>query len=416
MSTASASTPLPRGLRGYGVLLTRNAAYRTLWAGSLVSQLGDWFNTIALLGLLVELTGNPGSASLALALQTLPLALAGLFLSGPVVDRFDRQRVLIVANLVRGAIGLSYLLVRDPGAIGLAYFATAGLSFGAAFVQPALLAATPNLVSSEELPTANALNQSTFATTLFLGSFLGGVIAQALGREAAFVLNALAFWLSAWLVSRVRAPFSSAATVVQAQVNPLRLLADGVRYLARDATARTYVSVKLVQPIAFGAISLFSAYALFVYGVGDIGTSWLYAARGLGAFFGPLAANTLLAPDRRDVQRWLVKGGLLVNATGYALFALSGELWQGVLSVLLAHLGAACVWTFSTVILQASTPDHYRGRVMALDSVTFSVAYSASALVTGAVAAAFGLQAGALTAALLGGVCGLLWIIVTWKL
>ncbi|MCX7937820.1 MAG: hypothetical protein N2545_00080, partial [Thermoflexales bacterium] len=76
----------------------------------------------------------------------------------------------------------------------------------------------------------------------------------------------------------------------------------------------------------------------------------------------------------------------------------------------------ACVWTFSTVILQASTPDHYRGRVMALDSVTFSVAYSASVLVTGAIAAAFGPQVGALAAALSGGACGLLWIIATWKL
>ncbi|MDW8053533.1 MAG: MFS transporter [Anaerolineae bacterium] len=416
MSTVSASSPLPRGLRGYGVLLSRNAAYRTLWAGSLVSQMGDWFNTIALLGLLVELTGNPGSASLALVLQTLPLAFAGLFLSGPVVDRFDRRRVLVVANLARGAVGLSYLMVRDPSTVWLAYLATAGLSFGAAFVQPALLAATPNLVTPEELPTANALNQSTFATTLFLGSFLGGVVAQALGRETAFVLNALSFWASALFISRVRAPFSSARDHAATSATTLRLLVEGVQYLARNVTARTYVSVKLAQPISFGAISLFSAYALFVYDVGDIGTSWLYAARGLGAFFGPLLVNTLLAPDRRDVLRWLVKGGLLVNAAGYTLFALSTHLWQGVLSVLLAHLGAACVWTFSTVILQASTPDHYRGRVMALDSVTFSVAYSASVLVTGAIAAAFGPQVGALAAALSGGACGLLWIIATWKL
>jgi MFS family permease len=412
----TAARPLPRGLRGYAALLSRKPSFRSLWIGAVISQMGDWFNTVALLGLLVELTNNPASASFALITQTLPSALAGLFISGVVADRFDRKKIMITADLVRAAIALSYLLVHSAEMVWLAYAATVGLSLGSSFFYPASSAAIPNLVQPEELPTANALGQSTFASMLFVGSFIGGAIAQAFGRDVAFILNSLSFLLSAFFIWRAKGNFNAAGSKqIVAGSNALRILADGFRYLKQSIVARTYVGVKLVWPLTFGAIGLFSVYSLQIYGTGDAGTSWLYAARGLGAFLGPFLVGSIVPLTQTGTLRKIIKIGLLVSVTGYAVFAVSTTVIQGVAGVFVAHFGGAWVWTFSTVILQSTTPDQYRGRVMALDSVTFSVVYSIATLIAGAVAAAISPQAGALTAVGMGAIGAVTWIIASWK-
>ncbi len=403
-------------MRGYAVLLARRSAFRHLWMGSVASQMGDWFNTIALLGLLVDLTGNPASASLVLVAQLLPSALAGLFISGVVADRFNRKQVMIVSDLLRALIALSYLLVRTPEMVWLAYAATAGLSLVSAFFYPASSASIPNLTTADELPTANALAQSTFASMLFIGSFFGGVIAQFLGRDAAFGLNALSFVISACFIWRAKGDFSrdESRRMVAAE-NALRVLLEGFRYVRDNVTARTYVTAKLGWATTFGAISLYSAFSLQIYGLGDIGTSWLYTARGLGAFLGPLLVGSLFSLTRQDVLRAAIRIGLVVNALGYLAFALSSNVWQGALGVFGAHLGAACVWAFSNVILQSSTPDQFRGRVMSLDSVFFSLTYSLSTLVAGVLASQLGAPTSAFLMSLAGLTMSILWIIAAWK-
>ncbi|MFN3705718.1 MAG: MFS transporter [Thermoflexales bacterium] len=418
MSLATAASPeLPSGVRGYAVLLARRPAFRHLWLGSVASQMGDWFNTIALLGLLVELTGTPASASLILVAQLLPSAVAGLFISGVLADRFNRKHLMVICDLVRALIALSYLLVRAPDRVWLAYAATAGLSLVSAFFLPASSASTPNLVAADELPTANALMQSTFASTLFVGSFVGGVIAQFLGRDAAFALNALSFAISAHLIWRAKGDFNrDESRQWVAGEKAWRVLVEGFRYVRDSIVARTYLTAKLGWAVTFGAISLYSAFSLQVYRLGDVGTSWLYTARGLGAFCGPLVVSTLFPLTHLRVLRLAVRVGLVVNALGYIAFALSEHIWQGVLGVFGAHLGAACVWTFSNVMLQSSTPDHVRGRVMSLDNVAFSLTYSLATLAAGALAARWGAPIGALCVSVAGLAMSILWIIGAWKL
>jgi MFS family permease len=114
LPNSSETSTLPRGARGYAVLLRRNANLRNVWLGQVVSQIGDWFNTVAVLGLLIQLTGNPGSASLVIVTQILPSAVMGLFVSGAIADRFDRKKLMIIADLARAFIALSFLFVKSP--------------------------------------------------------------------------------------------------------------------------------------------------------------------------------------------------------------------------------------------------------------------------------------------------------------
>ena len=97
-------------------LLRRNPDLRNLWLGQVVSQLGDWFNAIALYSLLYELTGSATLIALVLVLQMLP-AMVVSPVAGVVIDRFDRRTIMITADLVRGVVVLGLLFVRTPGTV-----------------------------------------------------------------------------------------------------------------------------------------------------------------------------------------------------------------------------------------------------------------------------------------------------------
>jgi Bacterial protein of unknown function (DUF894). len=98
---------------GYARLLRENPQFRRLWLGQVVSNAGDWFNNIAVLGLVLQLTNSPAAAGWVIIVQQLP----SFFLSpvsGAIVDRFDRRRVMIAADLIRAAIAMGFLLIRGP--------------------------------------------------------------------------------------------------------------------------------------------------------------------------------------------------------------------------------------------------------------------------------------------------------------
>ncbi len=412
----AASAPLPKGLRGYHALLTRNPNVRTLWFGQVISYLGDWFNTVAVLGLIVELTHSASGASLSVATGILPSAFAGLFIAGVVADRFDRKHVMIISDLVRALLALTYLLVDAPNMVWLAYVATALLSFTSAFFNPASSAAMPNLATRDELPLVGALGQTTFATTIVVGSMIGGAAAQLLGRDVCFIINSASFLLSAWFISRARGHFNSPGATAASAGMGVRILTEGARYVRAHATTRAFVLIKLAWAWTFGGVGLYSIFALKVYEIGDAATSWLYAARGVGAFITPLLFGTLFSLHEHDVLKRAIRVGMFVSIAGYAVFAFSTNVWIGMLGTFIGHAGGALVWTFSNVIVQASAPDHVRGRVMALDSVIMSSVLAFSALLAGAIATATDPHIGALSTTAMALVGALIWVVASRRI
>jgi len=407
----------PTGLRAYAALLRGNFDARMLWFAQVVSQLGNWFSSVALLGLLAEIGDNPAAGNLVSVAQIVPMALAGLFVSGAVADRFDRKTIMISMDLLRTALALSFLWIRTPETTWIAYAGTIGLSIGTAFYQPASSAAMPNVVAPHELPIVSMLGQTTFATMLFVGAFLGGAVTTLFGRDAAFVLNAASFAASAFFISRTRASFSDGRRRESlGGAGVVRVLTEGLRYLRRDAFVRAYMLAKPAAAWALGAFGLFGAYSVTIYDAGDWGTSLLYAGRGIGAFVSPLLVAGLIA--RQDLPRMhrVISIGMLLVAAGYGCFAFTTSPYVGMLCALVAHWGNAWAMSVSGLIVQANTPDYVRGRVMALDNVGWSVVSSISNLIVAAVALRTSLQWGAFAAASLTAVGGLWWIVAYRKL
>jgi predicted MFS family arabinose efflux permease len=191
----------------YRRLLARNADFRRLWTGQVVSEIGDWLNNIAVLALAIELAG-PARQGHAVAVYAVARHLP-LFLFGPVagvvVDRADRRRVMIAADIARAALALGFLLAQKFSTLPLIYAVGAAIFSVSAFFNAAKRATLPNLVGrTDDLLAANSLSASTTAGTIAVGSALGGLVATFAGRETVFVANAATFVLSALMISRIR--------------------------------------------------------------------------------------------------------------------------------------------------------------------------------------------------------------------
>src|SRR2546423_9437783 len=128
----------------YLQLLRTNRNFRLLFVGQAISQLGDWFNAVAVYALLLDLTGSATAVAWMLITQSLPVAVVGP-LAGVVVDRVNRRRLMIASDLVRGVLIVGLLLVRRGDQVWIAYVVMALTMSASAFFEPARTATIPNI-------------------------------------------------------------------------------------------------------------------------------------------------------------------------------------------------------------------------------------------------------------------------------
>src|SRR6476661_3561936 len=190
-------------------LLRTNRDFRLLYFGSLISLGGDWFLTVALLDLVLQLTGSATLASLMLLCQTLPIFIFTP-LAGHIIDRVDRRKLMILVDVIRTGACLLPLIARTPALLPFAYAGVVMISIGSAYFEPASQAALPNIVAPEELGPANVLMGSTWGTMLAAGAAIGGLVTAKFGRDVSFIVDAASFLISAAVLSRMRTSFSEA--------------------------------------------------------------------------------------------------------------------------------------------------------------------------------------------------------------
>ncbi|MFY9561847.1 MAG: MFS transporter [Terriglobales bacterium] len=359
-------------------LLGDNRNFRRLWGAQVVSEIGDWFYTLAIYNLLLQLTGRAGSVALALVLQVLPQTLIGPT-SGVINDRLRRKHVMIAADLGRILIVLCMLFVRSKEMVWLVYPLLVAETLLAAFFEPARSSVIPNIVEREDVILANTLSSTTWSINLMIGATLGGAVAALLGRDAVFILNALSFLASALLILRMRfvEPHAESARPLRArELVDFSPILDGIRYVRSQVRLRSTVFVKAGNLIIGPGWVLFTVmgqneFAVRWHGLDPargafLGMSILLGARGVGALLGPL----LTAPWAGHWIRRLeiaIFWGFLAAAAGYMLVGVSSHLWQASLCVMLAHFGSSMVWVFSTTLLQLQSEDKFRGRVFAAE-------------------------------------------------
>lgn len=367
------------GLRAALSLLGRNRDFARLYSSQLISFAGDWFATVALVGLVFDLTGSAAITALALSIQLLGFAVFTP-LGGYLADRVNRKWLMVASDMARSILILGLLLVDRPGEVWLALTIVGAVSALGALFEPTSSASVPNLVEREDLPVANALVGSAWGMMLAVGGALGGLVAATLGRNAAFVGDALSFALSAGLLVGIRRSFAESREGRE-HVGMLSALAETFRYARRDHRVLALLSVKGGFGLGAGVIGLLPVFALEVFRAGDRGTGILFAFRGIGALIGPFLARRFT----RDLAGVLFGCGLAMVTYGifYGLFPLSGGLLIAAVLAMLAHLGGGAQWTLSTYGLQTVVPDFIRGRVFSFDYGLVTLTLALSIFVSG---------------------------------
>jgi MFS family permease len=382
-------------VRQYTALLRRNRNYRLLWLAQVVSELGDWFYSLAVYHLLLDLTGNQAQAvGLAVVLQVLPSTLAAPT-AGVINDRISRQAIMIGADVARFFVVLGMLAVRTPGMVWLVFPLLFIETVGAAFFEPAHSSVIPNIVPDRQVLAANALASITWSFCLAAGASLGGLVAVWLGRDAVFVLNAVSFLASAWLIRRMDFAEPHAAGQPPLAVRDLvdfTPVLEGMRYIRSEPRLFATVFVKL-------GIGLLGANNVLLPILGErvfpvklggldhargamLGMSMLMGARGAGALLGPLV-SVRWAGDRQSRLRTGIFFGFLLAAAGYIALGTSTSLPIAILAVIAAHAGSSTNWVFSSTLLQMYTGDRFRGRVFSADYGLCMIGISASSYLAG---------------------------------
>lgn len=400
--------PPPRpGVRAAFSLLRRNPAFARLYAATLVSFMGDWFAMIAVAGRVYDLTDGAASmVTLVLVVHMLSIAVFSP-LGGHLADRFDRRRLMVFADVMRVVLALGFLLMDRPGDVWMAYALTAAIGCFTAMFEPTTHAAIPNLVDAADLPAANVLMGSAWGTMLAIGGALGGIVAATLGRDAAFVGDALSFAVSGLLIVGIRRRFSEERTAEHRSIRGA--VADTVHYAKRDRRVFALLSVKAGFGLGGGIMALLSLLSLDVFRTGDTGTGVLLAARGLGALIGPFLARRF-TQNLRSLYA-AIGVSFAVYGLSYGIVSVSPALWFAAIFVVSAHLGGGAQWTLSTYGLQRIVPDAIRGRVFSFDFGLATLSFSISILIGGWVAD----RAGPLAAiAVLAGISGAWAIAWSW--
>ena len=362
-------------MRAYLRLLRTNRDFRLLYCGTLISLGGDWFLTVALFDLVLQLTGSATLVSVILLLQTLPIFLVTPH-AGAIIDRVDRRKLMIACDLARAGACLLPLVARTPALLPFAYAGVVVIAVGSAYFEPASQAALPNLVAEEDLATANVLMGSTWGTMLAAGAAIGGAVTMLFGRDISFLVDAASFLFSALLLGRVRGAFAERRGAQHVHPPLVESVRETLSFARERPRILALLTVKGGYGLGAGVVAMLSVFGREVFRAGALGIGLLFAARGVGALVGPFLLRALAQRD--DARYRAIAYCVLLFGAGYAALALSPSLAIGLVSIFAAHLGGGAAWQLSTYGLQREVPDFIRGRVFSADYgfVTLTMALS----------------------------------------
>lgn len=349
------------GAPSYLDLLRDNRDFRRLWTGEIVSFLGDWFTTIALYTVVQDLSGSGRAVAAVLIGKTLPVFLV-MPIAGPLIDRFDRRKLMIATDIARALCCIGLVAGHRLESLPLLYVVlVVQMGFSGVFL-PARTAVIPELTRPEQLPVAMALSGGTWSVMLALGAALGGLAADLLGIDGAFVLDAGTYLLSAWLLWGL-----PALPPTRSERGDAGFVA-GLRYLSRRPYLAAILSVKATMALSSGALVVLPMYGngLFPSTAGARYTGLLYAMRGLGALVGSMGVRRVVG-DRPRTMRALLPLGFVVTALPLIATAWAPTVWWASVGYLVAAVGNGVLWVFSGILAQHASDAAYRGRMFSLE-------------------------------------------------
>ena len=353
-----AATRRPRVM---GALRHRN--YRLYFVGQVISTVGTWMQSVAMPWLALTLTHDAFHVGLVIATQFTPMLVAGQF-GGILADRFPKRRILVITQVASMLPAFAMFFLTSQHLAQYWMVLVAALAVGSINVidVPARQAFVIEMVGREDLLNAIALNSTIFNGAAVIGPSIAGVIIGLFGVPLCFLANAVSYIASVTtLLLLVNLPAVVRATQPGSVLARIR---EGLDYARGDPIVGTLLlNVAVFSLFAMNRFTLLPIFADQVLHIGASGFGFLNASQGVGALVGALSLAVL--------QRRLATGNVqFLVGIAWSIFLVGFTLSRSYpLSVALLMLAGFCQITFVATCntrIQSATPDHLRGRVMAL--------------------------------------------------
>lgn len=371
----------------------KGRTFRLLLASDAISSVGDWLYNIVFLVFVWDRTHSTMWVAAASILRILPEILFSV-LGGVMADRYERRRVMVASFALRAVSMFALAVVaasHAPLALALA-LAFCSTALGTPYL-PTVLALMPSTVPEDQLPAANALLSSSAYAAIALGPALGGVLVLVSSPTLVFAINGLTFLVGGLLLRRLRVQPMALEQVISVRER----VVEGFRavFSSGDVAALVMLApiISFVPGNSFVLLVLVSERLI---GTGSEGTTWLFAAIGVGGVAGTWGANRLI--DRVRPSLALVSATVGIGGSFGAL-AFVGE--PAVAYVLMVFLGISVmvIEVVSITLIQRLVPEEVAGRVFGIDTTLIYTAILLGSVVASVVAANWGLR----TALVVGG-------------
>ncbi|HNB53872.1 MAG TPA: MFS transporter [Anaerolineales bacterium] len=356
----------------------RNRNFTRMWIGQLISEMGASVTTLASSLYIYQITGSALNVGLMLMATVAPSPLIGL-IAGVFVDRLDRKRILLVADVLQAlcTFALPFLL---PANIAWLYILVISVAALKQFYGPAHASVLSEIATEEELNAANSMMAIGYYLALIVGFTTAGWIVANLPVVWAFYINTATYLLSAIFISSVHVPAipQEAETDVKSVYTNLRA---GVGLITRTEVLRSLFLLFFPISLAAGYLdTLRLPFSLENLGATEFQYSFIESA----GLFGIVIAGFFLARvgDRLREGQWLA-----ISFIGYGLTSMTFSLLNKVpLAVILLAIEGfifAPSAIVQTVVIQRQTPREARGRVFSAFFVMRDTLYMAGTLLAG---------------------------------
>lgn len=351
------------GGRGGARRVFSHRDFRLVLSARAVSTIGDWFYVVALIVYVYDQTQSAAWVALAGVARLLPYPVFSS-VAGVLADRYDRRRVMLIADGARTVIMLALAVVSaaDAPAGVIVVLAFASTAVGTPF-EPAQNALVPSLVGEDDLAAANSANSVVENLAILLGPALGGAVLVVGPPTVAFAANAVTFACSFALVAAIR--FRAVRETARGEMpeSVLRQIGSGISVLRGTPEITALVLLVVGAAFQYGVESVLWVFVADRLGSGPNGVGYLLACLGAGGIIGAALTPLLARQPRSDVVLPAIAVGV-----GLPLVALAfvTEPWAAFVLVTIEGLGSIAIDVVLLTMLQRLVRDDVRGRVFGL--------------------------------------------------
>jgi MFS family permease len=371
----------------------RQRDFLLAWLGGLISMIGDWVLFIALPIYIYQLTDSTLATSAMFVAAILPALLLGS-VAGVFVDRWDRKRTMVIANLVFAVVVLPLFALRSADWVWIAYVVSFIQSSVSQFFRPAENALLPRLVSEKNLLSANSLNALNNNLARLIGPALGGAMMARFGLDAVVAIESASFLAAAGLIAlirtsgRVEKEGMEVDAVEAAQRSWQKVWREwngGIALLRQNRAIAALLAIDAISALGEGVFSVM--FVVWVHDVLDGGSrelGWLMSGQAVGGILGGALLGSIA--HRYPPVRVFGIGSIVFGLLDMALFGyplVFSGIWIGIVLIGLVGVPTIAIGAGSMTMLQQAVQDAYRGRIFGVRGTMAALLQLAGTLIAG---------------------------------